>query len=222
MPKPITRRNTNRIPKHNYSTPGQYFVTILTCNRKNVFGVIENNLMLFNEFGFVADEIWRQIPARFPESELDKYIIMPNHIHGIINIVGAIHESPDDKSNNKYRSFTNKIPKNNNKINHNDNSIRAIQTRAIHESPLQHKRRNMTLSKTIGYFKMQTAKQINILKNTPRQPVWQRNYHDHVIRNDKSINKIREYIVNNPINWQFDIENPNRIGNIEIEGSSYG
>ncbi len=117
----------------------------------------------------------------------------------ITNIVGAIHESPDNKSSvyeqSKYNAKTKYI---------------EICKRAIHELPLQNKRRKMMLSKIIGHVKMQSAKQINILCDTPAKPIWQRNYYDHIIRNDRSLNRIREYIINNPVNWQFDIENSDR------------
>ncbi|MCG2703181.1 MAG: transposase, partial [Candidatus Omnitrophica bacterium] len=117
------------------------------------------------------------------------------HIHVIINIVGAIHESSE--------------------INDSKNNIdlkRAIrQTRAIRELPLQIRRRNMLLSKMVGYIKTRSAKQINVLRNCPGKSVWQRNYYDHIVRNDKSLQKIREYIRNNPLTWKSDIENPDRI-----------
>lgn len=82
---------------------------------------------------------------------------------------------------------------------------------AIHESPLQMtvtQRRNMALPKLIGRFKMLSAKRINELRNTPGGKIWQRNYYEHVIRNDDELNRIREYIANNPARWEMDRENP--------------
>jgi putative transposase len=81
---------------------------------------------------------------------------------------------------------------------------------AIHELPLRIKRRGMILSKIIGYFKMNSARQINQTQNTPGCPVWQRNYWEHVIRNERSLYKIREYIHGNPWHWAWDGENPER------------
>ncbi|MEW6526127.1 MAG: transposase [Spirochaetota bacterium] len=75
---------------------------------------------------------------------------------------------------------------------------------AIHESPLQLQRRKMLLPKIIGRLKMNTAKQINIIRNTPGIPVWQRNYYEHIIRDDESFYRISKYIINNPINWEKD------------------
>jgi putative transposase len=84
---------------------------------------------------------------------------------------------------------------------------------AIHELPLQRrvKRRVMALPKIIGYFKMNSARQINQMHNTPGCPVWQRNYWEHIIRNERSLYKIREYIRNNPLYWATDDENPEHI-----------
>ncbi|MCX7984388.1 MAG: hypothetical protein N3A63_05755, partial [Bacteroidetes bacterium] len=109
-----------------------------------------------------------------PNVTLDEFVIMPNHIHGVIII--------------------------------NENDIVG----AIHELPLQDikQRRLMTLPKIIGRFKMNVGKHINQLRNTPGIPVWQRNYYEHIIRNEKELNTIREYIINNPLQWEIDSENP--------------
>jgi putative transposase len=85
---------------------------------------------------------------------------------------------------------------------------------AIHESPLRmtrKQRRNMILSKIIGRFKMTAAKEINLLRNTMGSQIWQRNYYEHIIRNDRDLNNIRDYVVNNPLQWFHDDENPDRL-----------
>ncbi|MCM8782689.1 MAG: transposase, partial [Candidatus Omnitrophica bacterium] len=84
---------------------------------------------------------------------------------------------------------------------------------AIHELPLQnqYQRRKMLIPKIIGRFKMNSAKQINQLRHTPGIHVWQRNYYERMIRNEDELNKIREYIINNPLKWELDIENPQKI-----------
>ena len=92
-------------------------------------------------------------------------------------------------------------------------AIIMISVGAIHESPdtQQQKRRTMTLSKVMGYLKMNAAKQINQLRNNPGCPVWQRDYYERVIRDDKELNAIREYIENNPMQWNLDRNNPSNI-----------
>lgn len=96
---------------------------------------------------------------------------------------------------------------------------------AIHESPLQdvqkHRPRSL-LSKIIGYFKMNIAKQINILRATPGIPLWQRNYYEHIIRTEDELNRIREYLQSNPLRWELDRENSNRTNMDESDQWLYG
>jgi len=84
------------------------------------------------------------------------------------------------------------------------NDYGKIVEQCWYESPIQLQRRKMLLPKIIGRFKMNTAKQINIIRNTPGIPVWQRNYYEHIIRDDESFYRISKYIINNPINWEKD------------------
>ena len=91
---------------------------------------------------------------------------------------------------------------------------------AIHESPLLRavsERRRMMLSKIVGMLKMTFAKKINLLRETPGQSVWQRNYFEHIVRDDKALERIREYIVSNPERWKFDTENPRQSGNDKFD-----
>jgi REP element-mobilizing transposase RayT len=119
--------------------------------------------------------------------ELDEFVIMPNHVHGIIIIVGAIH-------------------------------VGAIHVGAIHESPLQHEqqhstitRRKMLLPKIIGFYKMNSPKQINQIRQMPGTPIWQRNYYEHIIRSESELNRVGvqnlepQHIINNPLQWQYDV-----------------
>jgi len=144
-------------------------VTICTKDREELFGEIKNGEMVLNELGKIVFKNLKNIPYYFENINLDKFIVMPNHVHLILeinkNIVGAIHELP-----------------------------------------LQ-KRRNMLIPKIIGKFKMLSAKEINILANNSGNPLWQRNYYDHIIRNEIELNKIREYILENPKNWERDRNN---------------
>ncbi|MFH1245847.1 MAG: transposase, partial [Candidatus Omnitrophota bacterium] len=169
MQKIKTRRNTNRIPQYDYSTPGQYFLTICIEDRQQILGAVENDKMILNDTGKIADFSWREIINHFTGIELDQHIIMPNHIHGIINIiVGARSPRPNNDNNDTIIGRGNRAP---------------------------------TIGNIIAYFKYQTTKQINEFQNVPGRKIWQRNYYDHIIRNDKSLTRIREYIINNPATW---------------------
>jgi REP element-mobilizing transposase RayT len=166
-------RRSIRLRYRDYSIPGAYFITICIRNHKCLFGKIKDGKMILNDAGKIAEMCWREIPRHYPHAMVDAYIIMPNHVHGIIIIdtdVGAIHELP------------------------------------LHNQIIQNMkfRRNMLIPKIIGRFKMNTAKQINTIRQTPAIPLWQRNYYEHIIRNETELNKTREYIHNNSLNWESD------------------
>jgi len=124
--------------------------------------------------GKLQKKCWVEIPKHHQNVQLDEYVVMPNHIHGIVVInepaVEAIHELP----------LRNKLPHS------------------------REQRRKMLLPKIIGRFKMNVAKQINKIRQTPGISVWQRNYYEHIVRNETDLQRIREYIVNNPLNWEMD------------------
>lgn len=182
-------RRSIRLQGYDYSQPGAYFITLCTQNRQCLFGNVIDGKMILNDYGQIAHQCWLEIPHHYPNVELDEFIVMPNHVHGIIIIhdIDVAIESPNDKSYNNVG--------------------------AIHELPLQYQKQRclMTLPKIIGRFKMNSAKQINQLRQTMGLSVWQRNYYEHIIRNDESLHKIREYIHNNPLKWELDNENPDNI-----------
>ena len=162
----LPKRKPTRLKGYDYSTPGAYFVTICTYNKRylssNIVGAIhelpENKLTQYGEF---AEQIIRTLPERFNVS-IPKYVIMPNHIHLIIEIY--------------------------------DN-----QKRAIRESPLQYHR--SVIDKMIGFLKMNISKKIH---NTDTEKIWQRSYHDHIIRGEKDYQKIWNYIDTNVVRWKKD------------------
>lgn len=163
----LQKRKPTRLKNYDYSTPGAYFITLCTHNRKclfsNIVGAIhespENKL---TEYGQFAEQIMKMLPDRFNVS-IPKYIIMPNHIHLIIEI--------------------------------GDNNER----RAIRESPIQHHR--SIIDKMVGFLKMNVSKKVH---NTYNAKIWQRSYHDHIIRDEKYYQKIWEYIDTNVIRWEKD------------------
>jgi REP element-mobilizing transposase RayT len=173
--KPV--RQSIRLKDYDYSQEGGYFVTICTQNLKNLLGEILNGKTALSPIGSIAQSFWMEIPKHFANVKLDKFVIMPNHIQGIIIIknVGAIHELPLQKSS----SHNNRV-----------------------------ERRKMLIPRIVGFYKMNTAKQINLFRKTSGSPVWYRNYYEHVIRNEEELNHIRQYIMNNPLRWELDRENP--------------
>jgi len=191
----IHKRRSIRLKGYDYSSEGAYFITLCTHHRECLFGEIKDGKMMLNEYGKMVEQIWLKIPERYNDIILDEFVIMPNHFHGIIIInnnndfVGAIHELP----------LRDKLPVQN-----------EMPQRESNELPLQQNnddmihRRKMLLPKIIGYFKMNSAKQINQLRGTPGFPVWQRNYYERIVRDYKELCAIRQYIFDNPMNWEND------------------
>jgi REP element-mobilizing transposase RayT len=180
----IHHRHSIRLREYDYSSGGSYFVTICTHHRECLFGEVVDGDIRLNGAGLCVETICNSLPQRYPDIEVDSLVVMPNHLHFVIVIsgnVGSIHELPA-----------------------------AEDQRAIHESPLQG-RRKMTLSKVVGYLKMNTGKRINELRDNAGAPVWQRNYYEHIIRNDDDLANIRRYIAENPMKWELDENHPKNV-----------
>ena len=181
------QRKTLRYKSFNYSQSGWYYVTICIHNRKNLLGTMEHPDMILNEQGKMIEKWWINIKVRFTDVSLDEYIIMPNHIHGII-IISNSHNVGDDQR---------VVP----------NSKKNIEIVGEHiGSPL---RSQQSLFHVIQWFKtMTTNEYIKNVKehNWPRfdKHLWQRSYYDHILRNEQDYNRIAEYIKNNPRNWSED------------------
>lgn len=193
-----THRRSIRLPKYDYSEYGYYFVTICAYNREPIFGEIVDGEIKLNETGKIVLAEWGNLPKRYPDIKLDCFVIMPNHIHVIIKIdtVGAVHEPP----------IRNEPPINLEKPPTDGWAIRELPLRD--RQIFMQKRRKMLLPKIIGYFKMNTGKKINLFLNTPGVSIWQRNYYEHIIREENELNNIRQYILENPRSWDRDRNNP--------------
>lgn len=204
----IHHRRSIRLKGHDYSQAGLYFITICCQGRACLFGDVVRGEMILNDAGKMADECWLNIPKHFPNTILHAYIIMPNHIHGIIELtndtnVGAENFSSENVIN--INSLDNEIGAENfppdNKININsfDNVMKNV-IGAENFPPLR------SPSKTIGSivrgFKIGVTKWMR--NNTDINDVWQRNYYEHIIRNEQSYKTISQYIINNPTKWTDD------------------
>ncbi|GBC59403.1 hypothetical protein DENIS_0342 [Desulfonema ishimotonii] len=200
----IHRRRSIRLKGYDYSRPGAYFVTICVNRRECLLGQIVNGRMYLNDAGIMIRDTWQQLPEYYNGFTLDQFVIMPNHIHGIIvinnNSVGAAPCgrpvcSGDDAV------FLNEI------------SQQARTGQARGPAPTGD---NLALPQIIHRFKTLTTKRYaDGVKNNnwPRfhRRLWQRNYHEHIIRNERRLDTIRRYILYNPLKWELDIENPNHI-----------
>jgi putative transposase len=180
-------RKRNRLPDYDYSAPGWYYITICTFKLQCWFGKIENGKVRLNEVGEMIRTWWLKVPERFYGTKIDCYQIMPNHIHAIV-----IYSPESGRTH--WSAPTNK---------------KNVGT----DQCVCPQKDDFNLSKVIQWFKtMTTNRYISKVKNSRWKPfegkLWQRSFYDHIIRNEKSLYKIRTYISNNPINWSIDRNNP--------------
>ena len=166
-------RRSIRLSNYNYAAQGMYFVTICTHDRQKLFGDIADGVMRINDIGGIVCQEWLRSEHIRCEIQMDEWIVMPNHMHGIViinnNTVGAAGRSP----------------------------LRP-------HGPAKH-----SLGSLIAGFKSVATKRINELRGLPGIPVWQRNYYERIIRNGSDLNRIRQYIRDNPRNWENDELNIN-------------
>ncbi|MDO8750717.1 MAG: transposase [Dehalococcoidia bacterium] len=167
-------RRSIRLPKYDYSLPGAYFITICTFQRLPLFGEIANGEMRLTPHGHAAQDCWRSLADHFSIVTLDAFVVMPNHVHGVLLLtsVGAQHAAP--------------LPQ---------------QPSKPHVAP-------HSLGAFVRGFKSAVTREVNALRQFPGVPVWQRNYYEHIIRDDDELNRIRQYIIDNPSKWNEDENNP--------------
>lgn len=176
----IHHRQSIRLKGYDYSQAGLYFVTLCTHDRACLFGHIENGEMVLNDAGRVAQQCWCEIPNHYPNVVLHEYMIMPNHVHGIVQIVSTVGDAcrGDCRGDCRGEKFF------------------AQCKGEIFFAPTR------TIGAIIRGFKIGVTKWVR--QNTNVQDVWQRNYYEHIIRNELSYQHIAEYIVGNPAKWKDD------------------
>lgn len=175
-------RRTIRLKDFDYSQSGAYFVTICTKNRQCIFGKIQEGKMQLSASGRVAAAQWQQLPDRFPALELGEWIVMPNHIHGILVISGRGEASQDNNLTSPDLFIKDASP------------LRPIGTAPG------------SVGAIIQVFKSITSRKISAQIEKMKGSVWQRNYYEHVIRNERELMAISDYILTNPRNWEKDTE----------------
>jgi putative transposase len=175
----IHHRKSVRLKGYDYAQAGAYFVTMVTFHRDCLFVKIENGEMVLNDLGKIADECWRAIPEHFPFVELGAHIIMPNHAHGVIVI--------NDMGDGTGRGAAMLRP-------YNDNTTHKINVKPG------------SLGAIVRSYKSAVSYRIN--KEHNATSIWQRNYHEHIIRSEREMDNIWRYIESNPAQWDDDQENP--------------
>ena len=163
-------RKSVRLLHYDYSQAGAYFITICVKDREPLFGSVSEDAVNLSQFGHVVEEEWNKTAVIRNNVEIDEYVVMPNHFHGIVVLKDF------ERSDSRKEHFG---------------------------APVAG-----SLSTIVRLFKQACTVHINKLRDTPHAPLWQRSYYEHIVRNDKDLQRVREYIVNNPLQWSIDEENP--------------
>lgn len=191
----IHHRKSIRLKGYDYSQEGLYFITICTCNRECLFGEVINKEMILNDAGRAANECWLKIPEHFPNVVLHEHVVMPNHVHGIIELVTAA-SVPVNVAGDSDIWFS-------------DVGVQNFEPLPRMPSPPPPPSQNKfqkiiprSIGSIIRGYKIGVT---NFFRtNTDIHKVWQRNFHEHIIRNEQSYWKISEYIIDNPKAWETD------------------
>lgn len=180
------RRRSIRLPKHDYRSRGAYFVTICTFRRACLFGQVVDGEMRTSDLGVIADEEWWRTVAVRAHVELrsGEFVVMPNHIHGIVHIVGPLGQADAERAATAVTGVHLEQPR----------SARA--TGSVHPS---------SLGAIVRSYKAIVSRRINAERGTPGAPVWQRSYFEHIIRDEGSLERIAAYIASNPRRWRQDV-----------------
>lgn len=184
-------RRSIRLRGYDYTSEGGYFITIVTHNREHLFGTIKDGQMQLTDSGIIAREEWFRTTELRPYVDLseDEFIVMPNHIHGIIWLTdgGTASRFGHARAKREVR----RAP-----------TMDQIPAKECFGKPV-----SGSIPTIVRAFKSTVTKRVNLLQGTPSQPVWQRNYYEHIITTDHEYETITEYIYSNPMHWGTDSEN---------------
>ena len=192
-------RKSIRLKNYDYSQAGFYFITICTQNRLHLFGEIVDDEMVLNDAGKMVWDEWYKSEKIRDEIKIHEFIVMPNHIHGIVEIVGA-GVGANGRSPVQ-------IP---------------VQSKSPMQSPAHPSMQSKSIGAMIAGFKSSFTTKMNRIDGTPKRKLWQRNYWEHIIRNENEYHRIAQYILDNPQKWVMDKLN-NGTGNQVMESPAmYG
>jgi putative transposase len=183
MIEPNHHRRSIRLKDYDYAQAGAYFVTIVVQDRKCLFGEVVDGVVRLNDAGLMVQAVWEDLPSHYAGIDPDALVVMPNHIHGIIALLGTGPRATPTSEGQPQR---------------------VAPTRNAAK---------MSLSDVIHRFKTLTTKRYiegvkRFLWASFATRFWQRNYFEHIIRDEESLQRIRQYIHENPARWIFDRENP--------------
>ena len=198
-------RKSPRKKAYDYTVSGVYFVTICTHERELMFGDVNNETMRYTELGQIALDCWLMTPDHFPHIEVDCFVVMPNHVHAIIIIHDRENDSDKNENNdadvgNRHACSLPTQPTNQ------STPPSTPPTRGIYKNSryIPPGAKSGSLGAIVGSYKSAVTKIANRTLSDPPSPLWQRFYHDHIIRNEKEFNMIRQYVLTNTARWDED------------------
>ena len=174
------RRRSPRLRGYDYAAPGAYFITVCAHNRELLFGRIATDRMAMYRLGEAVAACWANLPKHFEHAVLDAFVVMPNHVHGIVILSDAAIGASDAPTT----------------------------VGAGFKPARQAPARRHGLSEIVRGFKTFSARRVNEIRGSSRTPVWQRGFYDRVIRREEELLQVREYIVNNTRRWAGDADDP--------------
>jgi REP element-mobilizing transposase RayT len=192
----VHHRRSIRLPGHDYTQPGAYYITICTHRREWLFGNVVDGAMRLSPWGQVVAARWRVIPRTFRHVKLDEWVVMPNHVHGIIWIVehGTVSAVKVDGAEAGH------VPP---PSADNDGRPRGVAPGSV--------------GAIVGSLKSVATRRINRIRRAPGAHLWQRGYWEHIVRNEYDLERIRDYIRANPTRWERDRNRGRRRVEDEVE-----
>ena len=183
-------RQSIRLPGWDYRTPAAYFITVCTHEQRCILGTVTRGRMYLNACGRIVAEEWKRSPSIREEIEIDAFIVMPNHMHGIVIIAPPNAPRPITPERYTVRVGT-----------HGRASLRRSKTG-------QPVRKARSLGAFIAGFKSAATRRINRHRGTPGEPVWQGRFYERIIRDEREWHAVRRYIRQNPARWHRDRHHP--------------
>lgn len=193
-------RRSIRLKGYDYSQAGAYFITIVTQDRACLFGEVVDGAMRLNEYGRIVEFTWHDLVNHVAGIVLDAFVVMPNHVHGIVILTDAPDDVTVGAGSEPAPTATKPAPTN---MEPTPTTTNPAPTTTTTAKPKRH-----ALPEIIRQFKTFSARRINQCRQTANVAVWQRNYYEHIVRDEHALNRIRHYILDNPARWAFDRENP--------------
>ena len=186
------RVESARLKNWDYAAPGIYFITICTYNREHLLGKIDQGKMVLSDIGEIVCNEWEKSFSLRAELSCDAYVIMPNHLHGIL-IIQQIHPVETHGCASSPQKLSTHHVETHGRETHGRASLQPIVTRSA-----------KSISSFVAGFKSAATSRINTYRHTPHIPVWQTRFHDHIIRDEEELHRIRDYVATNPTQWEID------------------